>query len=427
MSMGANKLPLEGIRVLELAEGWAGPWSPTLLADLGAEVIKIEAIQRLDNTRGPAQPPPGTPSYPNKSPGPRPWNICLTFIVCSRNKLSATLDLSRPLGLTLFKELVRLSDVVCTNMVTGVPEKLGISYARLREVKPDIVMLASCGFGATGPYATHVSMGGSMDAAAGHLWLRNYPDADPTEVSHSTHLDSVNSVTGAFAVLTALFRLRKVGKGQFIDTSGCETFMPHVGEAIMDYTMNGQVHQPMGNAHSAMAPHGCYRCAGEDRWVAISVATEKEWRALCQAMGRPALAADPRFADRESRCRNRAELDRLVESWTREIDHYEAMRRLEEVGVPAGAVLDNSEVYRDPHFSTRGFFQPVEHPDMGTYPLPGVIWKMTRTPGSIRLRPPTLGEHNEYVFKGLLSLSDSRYAQLDREQYIGTVPLVRPL
>lgn len=192
----------------------------------------------------------------------------------------------------------------------------------------------------------------------------------------------------------------------------------------MDYTMNRRVRQPVGNAHPDLAPHGVYPCVGDDRWVAISVTTDQEWEALCRAMGNPEWSRHERFADALGRCRHREELDRLVAGWTRGLDQYAAMHLLQEAGVPAGAVLDNTQVDKDPHFVARGFFQDVFHPEMGTFPLPGVIWKMSKTPGSIRLRPPLFGEHNEYVFLELLGLSRKDYVKLLEEQYIGTVPLM---
>ncbi|MBI3953853.1 MAG: CoA transferase [Chloroflexi bacterium] len=419
----SGSAPLAGIRVLELGEGWVGPWALTLLSDLGAEVIKVEAIQHMDMTRGPVAPPPGLPTYPGKEPGPRPWDSNLSFYVANRNKLSLTLDLARPRGRELFYGLVRISDVFATNLVTGVPQKLGVDYESLRAVRPDIIVLAASGFGARGPYATHVAMGGSMDAAAGHTWLRSYADLTPDTVSASTHLDTVASVSGALALLMALYYRNETGQGQFIDLSGCEAFMPHIGEAIMDYTMNGIVRGPSGNRHPTQAPCGVYPCHGEDRWVAISISSDTEWERFCKALGDPAWCRDERFADVVGRRRHQDELDRLIAGWTRQHDHYEVMRILQGHGVPAAAVLDNREVYEDPHFVSRGFFQPVVHPDLPPIPLPGVVWKMSETPGGIHRYPPRLGEHNALVLKEILGLTAAAYRELEAEQYIGDTPL----
>jgi len=190
----------------------------------------------------------------------------------------------------------------------------------------------------------------------------------------------------------------------------------------MDYTMNGRVQDTPGNRHPFMAPHGCYRCRGEDRWVAIAVASDEEWQGLCRAMGNPDWTKNERFADSLSRYRNQDELDRLIEEWTSQHDAYAVMFALQREGVATGAVLDDRDAYNDPHLKDRGFFQELTHPDCGTHLYPGIMWKMSKTPNAIRTPPCCLGEHNEYVYKKLLGVSDEEYAQLDKEGHIGTEP-----
>jgi crotonobetainyl-CoA:carnitine CoA-transferase CaiB-like acyl-CoA transferase len=197
-------LPLAGLRVLELAEGWAGPMTGMWLGDLGAEVIKVEAMQRFDHARGPVEVPDGLPSYPGSEAGTRPYDVNSAYVQANRNKLGITIDLSRPQGVVLFKRLVAISDVVLTNMVTGVPEKMGIGYEDLREVRPDLIMLTCSGYGASGPYATRVTMGGAMDGIAGYTWLRHYPDQKPDTVNYSMHTDVVTGQCNAMAVLMAM-------------------------------------------------------------------------------------------------------------------------------------------------------------------------------------------------------------------------------
>jgi crotonobetainyl-CoA:carnitine CoA-transferase CaiB-like acyl-CoA transferase len=198
--------------------------------------------------------------------------------------------------------------------------------------------------------------------------------------------------------------------------------MPFLAEAILDYTMNGRVANSMGNRHPYMAPHGCYRCHGEDRWITIAVETDEEWQALCKVMEKPDLARDERFADTTKRHRHQDELDPIIEQWTSQHDHYALMFALQKEGVAAGAVLDSRDAYSDPHLMDRRFFQQVTHPDAGTHLYPGLIWKASETPNGIRTPPVCLGEHNEYVYKELLGVSDMEYAELEREGHIGTAP-----
>ncbi len=418
-------LPLENVRILEIAEGVAGPWACSLLGDLGAQVIKIEAIQRMDQTRGQKKPKAGTHFYPNGEPGDQPWNINLTFIRTNRNKMSLTLDLSREKGLNLFKELVRVSDALLTNMVTGVPEKLGIDYTSLKKIRPDIIMLTSCGYGHSGPYARNVAMAGSMDPISGHTWLRGYEGEDPLSTSYSSHTDSVNAATNAFALVTALHHRRATGQGQHIDVSGIEALMPHLGESILDYTMNGRARNSIGNRHPQLAPHNVYRAAGDDQWVAIAVRNDHEWQAFCSAIDEPEWTRGSSFQTALGRWHNREELDRLIEGWTSTLPSRNIMSRLQHIGVPASLILDNKAVWSDPHVRASGFFELVRHQGLGEMEMSGLPWKMPATQGAIRLPAPLLGEHNDLIYTGLLGLPDSDYRSLIKEGFAGTEPLDR--
>ncbi|MBM4406525.1 MAG: CoA transferase [Chloroflexi bacterium] len=419
--------PLENIRVLELAEGVAGPWAASLLGDLGAEVIKLEAIQRMDQTRGQKWPKPGTTYYPKGDPGPEPWNVNVSYVRTNRNKLSLTLDLSREKGLRLFKDLVRLSDVVMTNMVTGVPEKMGIDYFSLRKIRPDIIMLTSCGFGHSGPYARYVAMAGSMDPISGHAWLRGYEGEDPLTTSYSAHTDSANASTSAFAIVAALHHRAMTGRGQHVDVSGVETMMPHLGEAILDYTMNGRVQTSIGNRHPQMAPHNLYRAAGNDRWVAIACRSERDWQNLCRAMGNPPWIHTPDFKTSLSRWRNREALDAHIEAWTRILPGHDIASRLQTLGVPCSPLVDNKDSLTEPHNHAVGFFETIRHRLLGDFDLSGLGWKMPATTPGIRRPPPALGEDNERIYTGLLGLSDSAYAALLQEALTGSEPLDNPV
>ena len=414
--------PLAGIRALELAEIWAGPFCGSLLGDMGAEVIKVEAIQRI--ARGPIRPRPGTSGYPDGEPGERPWNRNANFNALSRNKLGITLDLTTANGADTFKEIVNVSDIVFTNYAFGVMDRFGLGYEELRKVKPDIIALFTPGYGNTGPYRTFRSMGMVIDAITGHTALRGYPDMELSRNSLVHHPDAVAGATAVFAICLAIQNRVRTGKGQFIDLSQAETFMPHLGEVFLEHSIVGKPRSRRGNRHPAMAPHGAYRCDGDDRWVAISVQSDEEWRRMCQAMEMPQLAHHPRFETLPARLRNQDELDDIINRWTRQMDRYQVTNLLQDYGIASGPVLDcGGDAYDDPHLQDRGYFQAVDHPDAGMHLMSGPIWRMLNRSGVRHDPAPILGQHNQQVLGDLVGLSHVRLAELELERIIGTVPL----
>jgi crotonobetainyl-CoA:carnitine CoA-transferase CaiB-like acyl-CoA transferase len=427
------RLPLEGIRVVTISVVYAGPFVTQLLGDWGAEVIRVESLHHFTSlTRGPVVRPSKasvqamrliwTWYYAEADPKERPWNRYPIFQSHARNKLGCTMDLRQPKGQELFKRLVKTSDIVVENNATGTMEKLGLDYEALREVKPDIIMLRMPGLGLAGPYSGYRTYGSMVDEIVGHHWLRRYPDMDPSMTTGVVYSDGSAGVHGAFACLMALRHRNRTGKGQFIELAQAETLIPYLGDAFLDYTMNGRVHNSMGNRHRWAAPHGCYRCRGDDHWVCIAVFNEEQWQGLCRALGNPAWTEDHRFADSLSRYHNQDELDRHLEDWTKEHDHYAVMHILQREGVPAGPVIDDRDAYNDPHLKERGFFQQLTHADCGTHFYPGLAWKASQTPNAIRTPPCGLGEHNDYVYREVLGISAAEYDELVKEGHIGTEP-----
>jgi len=342
------------------------------------------------------------------------------FHALGRNKSSCCIDLTRPQGVEVFKRLIKVSDVFLESNAAATMEKLGLTYDVLRDVKPDIIYLSMPGLGCSGPHKYYTGFGAQLQALASHTWLTRYPDLDYTTTqSLLFHCDASSGATAAFAVLCALHYRNRTGKGQFIDLAQIETVIPHLGEAIMDYTMNGRVQEPMGNRHPSMAPHGVYRCRGEDRWVAISVSSDKEWQGLCRALGNPPWASEERFSTSRGRLENQDELDKCIEEWTCCHDNYEVMYILQKEGVAAGPVIDQRDAYHDAQLQCRGFFEVVSHREAGTHLYPGMLYKMGKTPLSIRKPPPCLGEHNDYVFKDVIGMSDDEITELEKEQLIG--------
>lgn len=423
--MSAAKLPLEGIRVVSHGLVYTGTAAATMLGDMGCEVIRVESIQRFPSwTRGAMARPPreftGHFGYADNDGGERPWERFYSFHATNRNQYGITLDLNRPEGVSIYKRLVGISDVVLENFAHGVMERLGIGYAALKGVKPDIVMVSASGLGACGPYKDYSMFGTNVGAIAGMMALRGYPDDDMTVRNPaSVWSDNIAASTVAFAVLVALHYRQVTGEGQHVDLSQAETVIPHMGEAIMDYTLNGRVARPMGNRDPSMAPHGCYRCRGDDRWVTIAVCSEEQWEALRRAMGDPEWAREERFATLEGRLAHQDDLDRGIEEWTRERDSYEVMGILQAQGVAAGPVVKPSDLYRDPHLKERGFFREVAHREVGRRRYPGMCFTFSRTPAEVRIPPNCLGEHNGYVYGELLGMSKGEIARLEQEQLIG--------
>ena len=234
------------------------------------------------------------------------------------------------------------------------------------------------------------------------------------------HSDACSGATAAFAVLSALYHRSRTGEGQFIDMSQSETLIPHLGEAMMDYTMNQRNQGPMGNRSLYRTPQGCYKCKGDDKWVNISIGSDEEWEKFCTILGNPLWTRDEKFSDILSRSKNCDELDGFIEEWTQECDPYEIMHLLQRESIPCGPVMSEEDALSDPHLKERDFFLELSHPEAGTHSHPGFIWKMSQTPPVAGRPAPCLGEHNDYVYRVLLGKSEEEIRQLTEEGHIGT-------
>ncbi len=424
----SDRLPLEGIRVLDMTVVWAGPYCTTLLADLGAEVIRVESIQVFGPpTRGSSARPPefviqNLPPFiggmPNREGGARPWNRYPLFNAHARNKLSMTVDLLRPEGKDIFNRLVAISDVLVENNPTETMQKLGISYDELKKINPAFIMLRMPAYGNTGPYQNHRSLGIHIEGVIGHSLLRGYTDLDASANTQVYMADAAAGVGGAFAVACALNHRRRTGEGQLMELSQAENAVPFLGQAFMDYSMNGRSQTTLGNRHPT-ALQGVYPCKGEDRWIAITIFDERDWELFRESIGNPDWTREPRFATHELRRENHDALDGHVSDWTRRHDHREAMSLLQSYGVAAGAVLDQRDAAQDPHLAARAMFEEAYQSDVGTHLYPRAPFKMSQSDVRIRRGPVTLGQDNEYVYKTLLNLSDAEYAALVESGHIG--------
>lgn len=408
-------LPLKGVRVVDMGRVYAGPMIGKMLLDMGAEVIKVESIQRLDL-------PNRKLCYPDNDPGEDSYNRGGWFHWLNTGKMSITLDLSDSRGVQVFKRLVRVSDVVLENFSPRVMSNLGIDYDVLRQIRPDLIMVSLSGYGHTGPHRDRPAYAWAFEGASGFQSVTGFASGPPMMVG-TGYGDWALAMNGVAAILLALLHRRKKGEGQYIDIAGQEVVAHHLGEVFMDCVMNGRAPERVGNADNSAAPHGCYRCKGEDQWIAIAIRTDPEWKGLCTVMGDPPWSMEDRFQSALSRLQHREELDQLVEEWSKQSDHYELMHRLQDAGVPAGAVLNPKEVLLDPHLRERGFFQIVEHPGAGKRPMPRLLaakfglWSMQPSPA------PRLGEHNRQVLHGLIGMSHEEIGALEEAQVIGTVPI----
>jgi benzylsuccinate CoA-transferase BbsF subunit len=393
--------PLAGIRVVDFTWAWAGPHGTLLLAMLGAEVIKVESATRLDHSRVRSLMYGAMGSGPDASP---------LFNHLNLGKRSLTLNLRSEEAREIARRLVAVSDVVVQNMRPGALDRLGLGYQQLVAVKPDLIMLSSSAVGATGPEGAYSGYAPTFAALSGAADLTGYPDGPPIPLSGSVDLRV--GTAAAFAVLAALYHREATGEGQDIDLSSTEVMSSAIGEAFLEVALTGRLPGRMGNRHSRMAPHGCYRCKGQRGWVTIAVDAEEEWLALKQVLRSPQLE-DPMFADRDSRRRHQDRLDALLEEWTREREPEEATAALQAAGIAALPVLEAPALAGDRHLRERGIFCEVEHPVIGSNRVVGPPWRFDGARPPIAGPAPLLGQHNRYVLEQVLGLSSAEIARLE--------------
>ena len=395
-------LPLEGVRVLELTTGAAGPTVGRVLGEFGAEVVRIESRLRADGHRGQKQ---------------ELWNKRPDFIKLHRGKKSFTVNMNTAKGRELVAELARKSDVLVENFGLGVLEKWGLDYPRLKEINPAIILVRVKGLGSTGPHASDLTWGPNVGNIMGSTHLWNYPGSPvSTAEARTQHPDFMGGVTAAYAVVLALMRRAETGVGQWIDSAQVEIGASLLGPRYLEYTVNGHDPVPQGNTSVVAAPYGAYRCKGDDRWCVIGVYTQEEWAALCTLLGQPDWAREGTFATHLDRVRHRGELDRWVEAWTRDREPHQVMESLQAVGVMAAAVQDVADQFhRDPQYAARGFLTVLREPEAGEVATEGIPVRLSETPGSVRGPAPLMGEHTEEVARELLGLSPREISALEEE------------
>ena len=393
MSVTRQDLPLKGVRVLDLSWIIAGPTATRFLAMMGAEVIKVGSARRPD---------PSTRGAP--------------FQAYNQSKLYAALNISRPEGLELAMRLVSVSDIVIENFAAGVIERLGLGYDALRQAKPDIIMLSSSGTGHSGPDKNYVAYGSLLQYYTGWNAISGYPDSEP--IKGGLWADPWVGMELAMVAAAALNHRAVTGEGNYVDFSMAEALTASIPEALLDYQMNDRVPEPMGNADHHHAPHSVYRCKGDDRWLAIAVTSDEEWRALCGVIGRHDLSDDVALTDTKGRSEQQKRIDAAITAWSQQHEDYEAMRILQEAGISATPYLSPQRVFTDPQLREGGFFTTLIASDGKQRDLPALGWRFEGGPEPRITAAPVLGQHNNYVYGELLGLSDDEVAQFIEEQII---------
>ncbi|MFH1031450.1 MAG: CoA transferase [Chloroflexota bacterium] len=406
-----DSLPLEGIRVADFSWVYAGPYAGMLLAMLGAEVIKVEGKKRSDLMRRRIAWP-----LAESAPINIPINQGMGFNSVNMNKKSITLDISKPEGALLAKQLAAKCDIVFDNMSAGAMDRVGLGYEALRKLRPDIIVLSSSSHGREGPEKDFPGYATVHSAIGGAAYLTGYPDAPSTTVADT---DFMNATSVAFVLLAALYHRKQTGEGQFIDYAQCEGVTSIIGETVLGYQLTGRVPERMGNSHPYFAPHNVYRCWGVDRWLALEIHSDIDFVALAKVIGKPELAQDRRFKTMKARKRNEKSLDRIIEEWTRQRDRDWMVSEFCQAGLAAAPSRNWQDIYADPHLRAREAFIKVQHPELGPLDLVGTPWRMSGYVPPPNPRAPLLGEHNDYVLRQILGLSEQQVAELREKAVIG--------
>lgn len=395
---------LEGIRVLVMEDFVVLPWASMLLGDLGAEVIRIEAPTRLVSRQF-------TP-FPEGKAGPQWWNESGAFDLWYRNKKSVVLNIQSPEGKEIFHDLVKICDVVASNFRADVMARLGLSYEELRKLRPDLIMVNVTGFGQTGPWKNYGAFARTIDGFTGLSHLTGYVNGPPVR-ANATYMDMTGALNNAQAILLAILQREQTGKGAHIDAGMYETGVSAIGPAILKTQQNGEVSPRRGNGHETMAPHGCYKCLGEDRWVVIAVDSDEAWTGLKSAMGNPKWTNTCEYSNVAGRLKNREQIDVNINDWTSTQEAYDVFHSLQANGVAAAPVLNGKDILLDPQYEAMGFFEKFTKniETVGTRIHQKVPYRLSQTPGYTKMMA-CFGEHNRNIIVDLLGKTDEELSML---------------
>ncbi len=391
----------DGLKVLELGAGAAGPVTTRYFADHGATVVRIESARRPDFLR----------LVHFTKDNPHGLDGAPMFVLMNPNKKSVTINLTKPEGIEVVKRLVDWADLVSENFSPKAMAKWGLDYPSLRARKPDLVMVSSCLFGQTGPQRLYPGFGGQGSAISGFNHMAGWPDREAVG-PYGTITDSLSPRFVALLIVGALLHRRRTGEGQYIDVSQIETGVYGLSEMMVRFAANGEVMERAGNRDEHAAPHGVYPCAGEDRWIALAVHSDEEWRLLRREMGNPHFGQDPRFDTLAGRREHADELDGYLGRFTAQHDAQELMVALQEAGIEAGAVQHFDELLSDPQLAHRGHFQRRSHVHLGELPFENYGIRLSESPPVIDTPGPNLGEHTEEVLCGMLGYAPEEISRM---------------
>ncbi len=408
-----DPLPLEGLRVLDFTAFWAGPAATHMLAALGADVIKVESIQRPDGMRFTTTARPSVDRW---------WEWGPVFNGANAGKRGITVDMTRPEGLALAKRLVAWADAVVENFTPRVMDGFGLDWAAVAAANPRAIMVRMPGFGLSGPWRDRTGFAQTMEQVSGMAWMTGLTDGPPLIPRGAC--DPMAGMHAVIALLVAVDERERTGRGALVEMTMVEAALNAAAEQVIERSAYGTLLHRDGNRGPVAAPQGVYRCRGDEQWLALAVATDAQWRGLLAALSDPEWAADPTLAGVAGRRIAHDRLDEELARWCSRHDRDELVELLAKHGVPAAPVLAPRDIAANPHTRARGFFETVDHPVVGTHDLPGLPFRLSeRGTGWLRSPPPTLGQHNDEVLGGVLGLSDDEIRGLRADGVIGDRPV----
>jgi crotonobetainyl-CoA:carnitine CoA-transferase CaiB-like acyl-CoA transferase len=398
-----SRLPLEGVKVLDVSTMIAAPFGAVLLGDFGADVIKIEMPGKGDTLRHVG---PFLDHEPLRWPG------------LSRNKKSLTLDLRQKEGMEIFKKLVSKVDIVIENFRPGTLEKWGGGYEELKKINPNLVMIRVSGYGQTGPFREKAGFGTPATAFSGFTYLQGYPDRPPVSPPFSL-TDYITGIYVAFAAVTAIYYrdVHPQGEGQMVDIALYESVFRMMEFLIAEYDKLGKIRERSPGLTGHSSPAGTFMTK-DGHWVVLVTSTDSTFERLAKAMNREDLLTNEKFCTNERRLQHNDEMNQIVADWIRSMTREDLLQLLDEYGVPVSPILNIKDIFEHPHYQARENIIEVKHPRLGKIKVPGIIPKFEKTPGTIRHIAPDLGEHNQEILRGMLGLSPEEIQTLKEKNVI---------
>ncbi|MGA2670245.1 MAG: CoA transferase [Dehalococcoidia bacterium] len=396
-----SKAALEGLKCIGFTYAGVGNIVIKYLVEHGATAVRIESMKRLDNTRVSAP-------YKDNKFG---VNRSGYYAWINNDRYSLALNMKHPRAMEVCEKLIKWADILVENFTPGTLESWNLGYDNLRKLNPSIIVASFSQQGQTGPHRLMPGYGGTLQGLAGFTHITGWPDRWPVQVDRS-YPDFIAPRFGVASILAALDYRQRTDKGQYIDVSEYEDCLHFLAPVLLDYVVNKKIQGREGNKSPYAAPHGCYRCQGEDKWCVVSIFTDGEWRAFCKAIGKPEWLKEPKFSTLLKRKKNEEELNGLIEQWTLDHTREEVVSILQVAGVAAGIVRTSADVENCPQLKHRHYFWMLNHPEIGEHLYARTSFLLSKTPAQLKMAAPCLGQHTEYVCKDILGMSEEEYVNL---------------